>query len=159
MLPLWFVHRVEETENPSVRVGGGGCGLIVFCSWMIPCFYYDPLCQGGFLCISKSLEGGCLQCGNGVINQHRLLCVRYSVRKQSMIAAQREIRSCHCAQLSIEGLEQANNRVANIPFRGSTMQETSGLLTLWLNKISSKLQSSSDAAHLAGLYKYMSELF
>lgn len=44
MLPLWFVHTIEETENPSVRVGGGGCGLIVFCSWMIPCFYYDPLC-------------------------------------------------------------------------------------------------------------------
>lgn len=36
MLPLWFVHTIEETENPSVMVGGGGCGLIVFCSWMIP---------------------------------------------------------------------------------------------------------------------------
>lgn len=44
MLPLWFVQTIEETENPSVRVGRGGCGLIVFCSWMIPCFYYDPLC-------------------------------------------------------------------------------------------------------------------
>ena len=44
MLPLWFVHTIEETENPSVRVGGGGCRLVVFCSWMIPCFYYDPLC-------------------------------------------------------------------------------------------------------------------
>ena len=57
----------------------------------------------------------------GVINQNRLLCVRCSVRKQSMIVAQREIRSYHCAQLSIEGVEQANNRVANIPFKGSTM--------------------------------------
>lgn len=41
---LMVCATVEETENPSVRVGGGGCGLIVFCSWMIPCFYYDPLC-------------------------------------------------------------------------------------------------------------------